>query len=184
MSNQSTLSQQSPNENDLPTYKGWVQNLTDRPIAILGVTLLLLFGIVAIFAPFFAPYDPIALDPMYRFKGPSFAHWLGTDALGRDVLSRIIHGARPALGAAIAAVMLAGLVGISVGLFAGYRGGNWDRVVMRGTDMVQALPTLVFIFAIIAIIGRGIVPTTLAVAFLFSVIYVRITRAIVLRERE
>ena len=184
MSDETSISPATTNEYDLPPHKSWMQNLIDRPIAIIGVSLLLLFGIIAIFAPFFAPYDPIALDPLQRFKGPSAAHWLGTDALGRDVLSRIIYGARPALGAAIAAVILAAAAGISVGLFAGYRGGNWDRVVMRATDMVQALPTLVFIFAIIAVIGRGIVPTTLAVAFLFSVIYVRITRAIVLRERE
>jgi len=184
MSDETLISPATTNEYDLPPHKSWMRNLIDRPIAIIGVSLLLLFGIIAIFAPFFAPYDPIALDPLQRFKGPSAAHWLGTDALGRDVLSRIIYGARPALGAAIAAVILAAAVGISVGLFAGYRGGNWDRVVMRATDMVQALPTLVFIFAIIAVIGRGILPTTLAVAFLFSVIYVRITRAIVLRERE
>lgn len=176
--------EQMPDEDVPGIYKGWLQVVTTRPVAILSIGLLISFGFVAIFAPVFAPFDPIAIEPLKRFQGPSADHWLGTDALGRDVLSRLIYGARPALGAAIVAVFLAAAVGISIGLFAGYRGGNWDRVVMRGTDMVQALPTLVFIFAIIAIVGRGIVPTTLAVAFLFSVIYVRITRAVVLRERE
>ena len=115
MSDETSISPATTNEYDLPPHKSWMQNLIDRPIAIIGVSLLLLFGIIAIFAPFFAPYDPIALDPLQRFKGPSAAHWLGTDALGRDVLSRIIYGARPALGAAIAAVILAAAVGISVG---------------------------------------------------------------------
>ena len=165
-------------------HPGWLRQLAGQPVALLCAVLLLTIGIAAAFAPFFAPYDPVALDPSQRLQGPSAAHWLGTDPLGRDVLSRIIYGARPALGAAVVAVILAAAIGISLGLFAGYRGGNWDRLVMRAMDMFQAIPTLVFIFAIIAVIGRGIVPATLAVAFLFSIIYIRITRGIVLRERE
>ena len=167
-----------------PARHGIWRRLVAQPMTLICLILLGAFALVAIFAPWLAPYDPTSTNTPIRLRGPSAAHWLGTDSLGRDVLSRVIYGSRLALGTSIASVSLAVVVGTAIGLFIGYRGGMWDRVAMRIVDAMQSIPALVFAFAIIAVIGRGLVPATLAVSLIFSIMYIRITRGIVLRERE
>jgi len=152
------------------------------PAVCLAGTVLLLA--IALAAPLLAPYDPNAADVMQRLKPPSALHLLGTDELGRDTLSRILYGATTAMQTSLEAVGLAILFGVPIGLLIGYFGGWWDRVAMRLTDIAQSIPSLIFAFAVIAILGRGTAQTAVAVAVVFGIILLRIARGLVLRERE
>ncbi|MGQ7794560.1 dipeptide/oligopeptide/nickel ABC transporter permease/ATP-binding protein [Faunimonas sp. B44] len=149
--------------------------------AFIGVAILVL---LAVFAPVLAPYDPNFANIASRHQGPSWAHWFGTDDLGRDVLSRVLYGTRTAVWTSTISVALAMAVGVPVGLLVGFFGGWWDRLAMRATDILQSIPSLIFAFAMIAILGRGANQTSLAVAIVFAIILVRVTRALALRERE
>jgi peptide/nickel transport system permease protein len=120
----------------------------------------------------------------HRLEGPSAAHLLGTDALGRDVASRIVFGTRIAVRASFQSVGLAMAVGVTLGLLVGFLGGWWDRLAMRGADIMQSIPALIFAFAVIAILGRGLTQASIAVALVFAITFMRITRGLTLRERE
>jgi peptide/nickel transport system permease protein len=139
---------------------------------------------VALFAPVLAPFDPNFADIAHRLKGPSYTHWLGTDVLGRDSLSRLLYGARTAVVTSFEAVGLAIIVGIPFGLLIGYFGGWWDRLAMRAMDILQSIPSLIFALAVIAVLGRGANQIAIAVAIVFAIILIRITRGLALRERE
>jgi peptide/nickel transport system permease protein len=152
------------------------------PAICLAGTILLLA--IALAAPFLAPYDPNAADVLHRLKAPSALHWLGTDELGRDTLSRLLYGATTAMQTSLEAVSLAIFFGVPIGLLTGYFGGWSDRIVMRLTDIAQSIPSLIFAFAVIAILGRGTAQTAVAVAVVFGIILLRIARGLVLRERE
>ena len=149
--------------------------------ALAGIVLMIL---VAIFAPLLAPYDPNYANVLHRHQGPSWVHLLGADGIGRDTLSRIIYGTRTAVWTSFESVALALAVGVPIGLLVGFLGGWWDRLAMRVTDIFQSIPSLIFAFALIAVLGRGTNQTALAVAIVFAVILMRIARALALRERE
>ena len=149
--------------------------------AFAGIVVLLL---IAILAPSIAPYDPNFASILERHQGMSWRHLMGTDALGRDTFSRILYGTRTAVWSSFVSVALALLVGVPCGLIVGYLGGWVDRLAMRATDILQSVPSLIFAFALLAVLGRGTTQTALAVAIVFSVILMRITRALTLRERE
>jgi len=150
-------------------------------LALAGIVLMIL---VALLAPLLAPYDPNYANVRHRHQGPSLLHLLGTDNIGRDTLSRIIYGTRTAVWTSFESVALALVIGVPVGLLVGFRGGWWDRLAMRVTDIFQSIPSLIFAFALIAVLGRGTNQTALAVAIVFAVILMRIARALALRERE
>lgn len=150
-------------------------------VCVAGTGLLLAVGLLA---PLLAPYDPNDTDVLNRLQGPSALHWLGTDELGRDTLSRLLYGTTTAVETSLEAVALAILIGVPIGLVIGYFGGWWDRIVMRLTDIAQSIPSLIFAFAVIAILGRGTLQTAIAVAIVFGIILLRIARGLVLRERE
>ncbi|MCI0687452.1 MAG: ABC transporter permease subunit, partial [Sporichthyaceae bacterium] len=166
---------------------GWrrvLGRLLRQPVTLACLTFLLLLALVAVLAPLLAPYPPDALDVRARLRGPSAAHWLGTDELGRDVLSRMLFATRVALRASFQSVSLALLVGVPLGLLVGYAGGWWDRVVMRGVELLQSIPALLLAFAIVAVLGRGLTTAMLAVSIVFVANYMRITRTVVRAERE
>jgi peptide/nickel transport system permease protein len=118
----------------LPARRGIGRALLRDPMGVAGLVLVVTFLTMAVFAPWIAPYDPIALDVKVKFQPPSSAHWAGTDHLGRDLLSRIIWGARLALGIAITSVAIAGALGLVLGLVAGY-GPRWlDSVLVLVFD--------------------------------------------------
>lgn len=161
-----------------------LSHILRRPVtmaAFAGVAFLVL---LAILAPWLAPYDPNFANIMERHQGISWKYPLGTDDLGRDTFSRILYGARTAVWTSFESVVLALLVGVPCGLLVGYFGGWVDRLAMRASDILQSVPSLIFAFALIAVLGRGTNQTALAVAIVFSVILMRITRALTLRERE
>ncbi len=125
--------------------------------AVFGLFVLLAIVAASIFADTLSPYDPIAQDFMALMEPPSARHWLGTDSLGRDILSRMIYGSRIALIVGILAVLSAMLVGVTLGLIAGYYGGLIDSVIMRIMDGLFAFPILILAIALMAIMGLGLV---------------------------
>ena len=161
-----------------------VQRLLHQPLAIICFVGVVALIAVAVLAPVLAPFDPGQADVLNRLKGPSALHWLGTDEIGRDTYSRLVYGTRTAVKTSFEAVGLAILLGVPFGLLVGYFGGWWDRIAMRAIDIAQSVPSLIFAFAVIAILGRGTNQTAIAVAIVFAIILLRIARGLVLRERE
>jgi ABC-type dipeptide/oligopeptide/nickel transport system permease subunit len=159
--------------------------LTTR-LAGTGLVILGLVCICALGAPLLAPYNPNDQDYLAFTQGPSTAHWLGTDDLGRDVLSRLIYGSRVSLQVGIIAVGIALSVGVSLGLLAGYSGGFTDTLITRFTDAVQAFPGLILALAITAALGPGIGNAMIAIGFVSTPAIARLTRgqALAVRERE
>lgn len=158
----------------------------------LGAGIVLVMIGAAIFAPLIAPYDPVALSIEDRLLAPDMAHWLGTDQAGRDVLSRVIFGARASLAVGIGAVVIGALIGVSAGLFAAYKGGLGDQLVMRIVDGIASIPLLVWAIAIVGILGVGpvrvgplLLPNeikiVLLVGVLFSPVFARVTYAVASR---
>ena len=121
--------------------RAWRTRLTaSRAIVAIAMFLLVLLAFMAVFADVVAPYDPLRQNLIQALQGPSAAHWLGTDDLGRDVLSRLIYGCRIAVIAAAEATTIAVLLGVPLGLFIGYRGGWWDWIVMRVVEAIVSIP--------------------------------------------
>lgn len=150
------------------------------PTARVGAVLVALYLVMAAAGPLLAPYDPISQDVAGRLAPPSGAHLLGTDSLGRDILSRLLYGARLSMGAGIAIVAASLLVGVTAGLFAGYRRGRSDEIVMRVTDMFLAFPGLILAMAIAAILRPSLTNALIAVAATGWPAYARVMRGQVL----
>ena len=151
--------------------------LMAEPLGVMGGAIVLAFVVMALFAPWIAPYDPLKIDVMNKFQGSSLAHWAGTDQLGRDLLSRIIFGARTALGVAITATGIAGFIGILLGLVAGY-GPRWlDSLLILCFDSMTSLPMIMFALAVITVLGPS-TSTLILVIILVSIPgYARFIRA-------
>ena len=155
-----------------------------RRVALIGAAYLVLLIGGALAAPAIAPYDPLKQDPGAMLSTPSRAHWLGTDDLGRDVLSRLLYGARLSLGASLMAVAIATLAGLPIGLAAGYLGGAADDALMRVIDALQAFPALILAMAISAALGPGLVNVMIAVGIVYTPRFARLVRGQVLSLRE
>nr|WP_323783040.1 dipeptide/oligopeptide/nickel ABC transporter permease/ATP-binding protein [Amylibacter sp.] len=153
-------------------------------VVVPSVLVLATLIICAVFAEWLVPYDPLQQDLIGALQGPSAAHWLGTDDLGRDVLSRMIFGSRIAVVAAVEATGLAVLIGVPIGLFIGYRGGWWDWITMRIVEAIVSIPGIMVAIVIIAILGTGLHRAMFALGILYSTSFLRLTRSIVLAERE
>jgi peptide/nickel transport system permease protein len=157
--------------------------LRDRT-AVAGTLIVGCFIAVALFAPVLAPHDPTAVDARAILAPPSNAHWLGTDNLGRDILSRLIHGARWTLGSAFLAAALIVTIGVSVGLVAGYFGGLIDDVLMRVVDILLAFPSLVLALAIVGMLGPSLMNVMLGMVAVWWVDYARVIRGLTVGMRE
>jgi peptide/nickel transport system permease protein len=157
-----------------------------EPLNVLALTLIALFALGAIFAPLVAPYDPLAQDLASRLDPPSSAHWLGTDQLGRDILSRLLYGSRISLVIGVVVVGLAGILGSFVGLIAGYAGGLVDEGLMRLTEVFLAFPPLILAMAIAGALGPSLTNAIIAIAAVTWAVYARLARGQVLslRRRE
>lgn len=146
----------------------------------LGAAIVLGWGLVALLAPLIAPYDPIAHNLPDKLQGPNLQHPFGTDNFGRDVLSRVMHGARIDLQMGVIGVLFPFIIGTTLGSIAGYAGGWIDSLLMRLVDVVLAFPFLVLMLAIIAILGPGLLSFYIAMALVGWVSYARLVRAQVL----
>lgn len=150
----------------------------------VSAIVLAVVAIAAAFAPIVAPYDPDAVDFTSFNAGPSAAHWLGTDGLGRDILSRMIFGARTALMAPLLVVIFSTVFGILLGLLAGWRGGWIDAVLSRIFDVVFAFPSLLIAIMAVALFGKGIVAPVIAMSISYVPYVARLTRQLVSAERN
>lgn len=150
------------------------------PAAAISMTILLAFVAVAILGPFWTPQDETAIDVDAKAQGPSIAHFLGTDILGRDVLSRMMVGARPTLLVGTFSVAIASVVGVAIGLIAGYAGGLVGGAAMRLMDALYAFPALILVLGLVAVLGRGITPISVAIAVVNVPVFARLMRAQVL----
>jgi peptide/nickel transport system permease protein len=158
--------------------------LRRNPRVLLGGSVVVLLIAVAILAPLIVPYDPIEVDPSQGLEAPSLKHWLGTDDLGRDVLSRVIMGARISLTVGIISVAIGLVLGVSIGLAAGYLGGAVDLLMMRVIDALLAFPGLLLAISITAALGPQIWNAMIAIGIVAIPAYTRLTRAQVLSVRE
>ncbi|MBP6851708.1 MAG: ABC transporter permease [Rhodoferax sp.] len=150
-------------------------------VSVLYLALLLLASLLVGWA---LPLDPLAQDYVNMLKGPSAAHWFGTDELGRDVLARVVYGARTSLLTAAGAVAIAAVIGVPIGLMAGFFGGWRDAVLMRIVDVLLSLPGILFAMAMIAVLGRSQTAALIAVGITGVPSFARITRAQVLSLRK
>jgi peptide/nickel transport system permease protein len=171
-------------ETTAPTKRPrWWRQLARDPKALVGAVILALLTVAAVFAPWIAPYDPNAMD-FWMMEGLSWAHPLGTDDLGRDLLSRLIHGARISLFVGVSTVALSLVIGVALGLAAGYFGGWTDTIVMRYIDLQWAFPNFIIAVYLVAVFGTGLVNVIIAVALAFIDDFARITRGMVLSVKE
>ncbi len=146
-------------------------------IALVAFVFVALLTLVAILAPYLAPFDPENFFDYDRLnEGPSAVHWLGVDSLGRDILSRIIWGARISLAAGFVSVAIGSVIGTALGLLAGYYEGWWDRVVMRICDVLFAFPGILLAIGIVAILGGGMANVVIAVAVFSIPTFARLVR--------
>lgn len=156
-------------------YRVWLRTL-QSPAMLFGLTILALMVFCAAFAPWLAPLDPNAQDINRRLAPPGAAFWLGTDQLGRDLLSRVIYGTRPTLLIVTLVALLSAPVGLAVGICAGYFGGWVNALLMRITDVFMAFPRLVLALALVAVLGPGIENAVIAIAITAWPPYARIAR--------
>ena len=153
-------------------------------LAIFGTAIMSVFILMAVFAPYVAPYGPLQQHLPQKFAGPSFAHPFGQDELGRDILSRVIYGARISLTAGLAAVALATTVGTIVGLAAGYLGRWPDSMLMRLMDVLLAFPSILLAIVIVSILGPSLANAMLAIGIVFIPQIARVVRSAVISVRE
>jgi ABC-type dipeptide/oligopeptide/nickel transport system permease subunit len=153
-----------------------------RPMAIIGVVVIAIWLIIAIFCPWIAPYDPLA-QSFARLSPPSAEHWFGTDAVGRDVLSRTLYGARVSLPLALILVVASMIIGSILGAFAGYFGRGVDEVIMRISDLVFAFPTIILAMIVAASLGPSLTNAVIALLVVSWPSYARVMRSMVLGER-
>jgi peptide/nickel transport system permease protein len=163
----------------LPRPRALVARLGSVEAAV-GLAMLVVLALVAILAPYLAPYSPNAIDANHILGGPSWAHPFGFDALGRDVLSRVLFAYRASLSISIGAVLLALALGLPIGVAAGYFGGWVDTLLMRPIDLLLALPALLLAISLIAIVGPGQLVAMFAIATIYLPILARVVRGSVL----
>ena len=181
-------SQKSRSRPRRPASTGAACATTRQPLLALVV-----FGVIllsSIFAPWVAPHDPFATDLSLRLKPPGtdsaggLPHLLGTDALGRDTLSRIIYGSRVSLLVGFSSVLFSGVLGVTLGLIVGYFGGKSDTVIMRFVDFQMSLPSLLIALLVLYVLGASLVNVVLVLAITRWMVYTRVTRGMMLTLRE
>ncbi|RRN03392.1 ABC transporter permease subunit [Bibersteinia trehalosi] len=158
--------------------------------AVIGLSFIAVVFFVAVFADFIAPFDPIAqnradlLLPPAWFEGGKVAHLLGTDDIGRDILSRIIYGARLSVFIGLIIVVMSCVLGVVLGLLAGYYGSTLDIIIMRFVDIMLAIPSLLLTIGVVTILGPSLINAAIAIAVVSIPSYVRLTRAAVMSEKN
>jgi peptide/nickel transport system permease protein len=173
----------SPAFLESPTGRAW-RRLKARWPALIGLALIVVLGVLAVFAPEIAPYDVIKQNYGLVRKPPSLLHWFGTDEVGRDILTRVIWGARASLSAGVISVGIAMSIGVPLGLIAGYRGGLIDAVISRFTDAMLACPFLILAIALAAFLGPSLGNAMIAIGITATPLFVRLTRGQTLSIRN
>lgn len=170
-----TLDQAAPVTIESPSRRAW-RRLKQRKSALIALFVIIALILIAIFAPFIAPYDPTKQSWSAVRKAPSLAHWFGTDEVGRDILSRIIYGTRASLSAGVISVGIAISIGVPLGLLAGYLGGKVDALLGRITDAMLAVPFLILAIALAAFLGPSLGNAMIAIGVTATPLFIRLTR--------
>lgn len=177
-------------KNRLQLIKPYLEDLTHtlylwrrNKLAIVGTVIIVLFLLIAALAPLLAPYSPSAQNLPNKLQAPSWEHPFGTDDFGRDILSRVLYGSRIALQIVFIVTLISGILGVIIGITAGYYGGVIDEVLMRLTDMFLAFPRLILAMAIAAMLGPSIVNAIIAISLVQWTQYARLARAEALRVK-
>jgi peptide/nickel transport system permease protein/dipeptide transport system permease protein len=165
-------------------YIMFLRRFGRNQLAVVGFIVVVLFLIVGVFAPLFAPNDPLNQSLYDKLISPSSTYLLGTDDLGRDILSRIIYGARISLIIGIVSVGISLLVGVPLGLVAGYYGGFWGSVIMRIMDLMLSLPAILLAVVIVAVLGPSLTNAMIAIGIVNVPTFARLTRSMVVLEKE
>lgn len=161
----------------------WWRLLLRNPVTVASVVVLVAVGVAAVVANWIVPYGINDVDVPDALQAPSGAHWFGTDELGRDVLSRVLVAVQASMKVAVVSVAFAVVVGVTIGILAGYRGGWIDTVFMRVVDVMFAFPVLLLALAIVAVAGPGVTTTMLAIGIVYTPIFARVSRASALSVR-
>lgn len=165
-------------------FKQFISKFSKQRLAVVAAVFILLLLVVALFGPLLTPYDPNQPDYDALTAGPSAKHWMGTDEYGRDIMSRLIDGARLSLSVSLSAVFIAAVLGTILGLLSGYYGGWLDRLIMRGSDVLFSFPDLLLAIGIVAILGPGLSNVVIAVAVFGTPSFARIIRSVTLSAKE
>jgi peptide/nickel transport system permease protein len=161
-----------------------LKQFSRNKMALIGLAIILLLTLVGIFAPFIAPYNYAAIDPVHANRPPSAAYLFGTDAIGRDIFSRIVYGARYSLAIGVCSSLFGSFVGVVFGAIAGYVGGIVETLILRICDIIQSIPNILLCIIVSQALGRGFFPTVVALSFYSIPELVRILRATMLSLRE
>jgi len=164
--------------------KSVIRSILKHKLSCIGLCIIFIMVFMAIFAPILAPYDPNEQDLYRVLEGPSYDHLLGTDDVGRDLLSRIIYGSRISLPVGVLATLFSAIIGIMLGLISGFKGGIVDMLIMRITDTFMCIPSFILLLVMASAIGPGLINIILVVSLLGWTSFARITRGQVLLIRE
>ena len=164
---------------DSPARRAW-RRLSRRRLAVFGLAVVVVSALMAALAPWITPYDPLQTSFSMVRKAPSLAHWFGTDEVGRDLLSRIVWGARASLAAGVISVSIAIGIGVPLGMLAGYAGGLIDSLISRLTDAMLACPFLILAIALAAFLGPSLGNVMIAIGVTATPIFIRLARGQVL----
>ncbi|OBF16722.1 ABC transporter permease [Mycobacterium sp. ACS4331] len=157
--------------------------LAGNPVTVISAVVLAAVAVIAVGAHWLAPHGVNDIDVPNALQAPSGDHWFGTDELGRDVASRVLVAIAASMRVAVVSVAFAAVVGVTIGLLAGYRGGWLDTVLMRVVDVMFAFPVLLLALAVVAVLGPGVTTTTLAIGIVYTPIFARVARASTLSVR-
>lgn len=163
---------------------GLLKRFRRNQMAFVGFSIVAIYCLLAVLAPVLAPYDPVDMDFLAILQGPDRSHLLGTDEFGRDILSRMLYGARSTIAVAFGAVALAIGVGVPIGVMAGFLGRRMDSVLMRSMDVLMAFPALLLALAVIAILGQSTANIVVAIGIVYIPQFARVTRAAVLSVKH
>ena len=167
-----------------PQRAGYLSRLVGRPLAMLSLLWIVAVVVAALLAGTLSSFDPLDQDLLSIKQGPSAVHWLGTDALGRDVLSRVLHGAWPSLFGVLQALAVVTAIGVPIGLTAGYFGGWWDRLVVQYVSLLQAIPVIVMLLSVLSIFGQSMTAAMVTLGVIGSAGVSRVVRSVTLAVRE
>src|SRR3954469_3371875 len=160
------------------------RRLVRNELTVAGAVILALVMIAAVFAPYLSPHDPLAMSPSQLLQPPSAEHLMGTDELGRDFLSRVIWGARISLYVGVISVTMAVVLGVTLGLLAGYHGGVLDDAINRVLDVVFAFPTILLALGIVGMLGSSLTNSMIAIGLIYTPVYARLARGTTLAVKE
>ncbi|MNN28760.1 putative D,D-dipeptide transport system permease protein DdpC [compost metagenome] len=168
------------------SWTGFIRKITAKKLLLVGLILVFIWVILALLAPWIAPYAPNEIRTEDKLQSPNMAHWFGTDNFGRDIFSRILYGARVTIWTGIVAIGIACIVGIPLGAIAGYFGGKIGNLIMRLMDILLAFPSLILAMALAASIGPGLFGALLAVGIVAIPEFARLMygQTVVIKEKE